>query len=69
MKTIKRNPNMPAGAYTGPWHCVNTVTGESAQSEWSEERALYCCNILNEHNAKNGHAARFIVQRETQGEE
>lgn len=56
--------------YSGPWYVVEVSTHkplESHNTEWSANRA---CLILNDHNGRNGHATRYLVQyRGVRGEQ
>ena len=53
--------------WSGDWHIVNTATGESLESHYSEGRARYFCDAVNEHEIKNNRPAVYKVEERKDG--
>lgn len=61
---IIRDKDMSDKAFNGNFYVVGKISGKAIQSDRTQERAEESCQILNDHNAKNGHEERYSVQTE-----
>jgi hypothetical protein len=56
-----RRPEHSPDRYTGPHHVVGT-DGQSIEAHTYPENAAHAVEVLNAHNAANGHPMRYHVE-------